>query len=231
MKKLSLMLIFLALFAVDEAKRGIFNVSVTNITENSAEVSWMTDMSVSTELRLGVMQPGGSYIYTLLPKLPIPDATLHVYPISNLTPLTNYRVEAMSFDDAMGDYVPCDDASNPASFTTLGTAGPITELEVFVQSYTIPVNGWTMIWGNTQTISGAAYGRDVFFTIGNGEPGGSPRGIFEPSTVVTDNNGDFMVMFCGWHYGKAKIEVMVEDVMTELEIMILPDKQKGKSKN
>ncbi len=231
MKKLILLLSLFVLFTLNDAKGGIINVTVNNITENSAVVSWITDMPVTTELRLGVMQAGGTYVYTTLPALAIPDATFHSYPLNNLQPLTNYRVEALSFDNNMDCYIPCDDGSNPASFTTLGSAGPVVDIDLFTQYYSIPVNGWTMIWGNAKTLTGTAFDKDVIFTISNGAPGGSARGAFEPATAVTDNNGDFFVMFYGLHYGKAKIEVMIDDVISELEIMILPDNQKNRSKN
>jgi len=213
-----------------EGYGGIYSVSINNITENSAIVTWRTFERGTTELRLGVQQPDGNYIYSLLPKISSSNTCTHEYPLSNLSPLTNYRAEAMTFDEMMGSYVPCDDGSNPATFTTLGSSGPVDYIEVFAQSYMINQGETIVISGNAQSSQGAAYGREVSFSIVNGSPGGEGRGIFNPANTVTDNQGDFSVFFTGTHNGKAKIAIKVEDVIVDLEIMILPNKNREKKK-
>lgn len=90
------------------------NITVTNITDQGATISWQTDSSVSGFVTFGT---GSTSDQTALDDRdqdnPVPKITHHVS-LSNLTPETNYQFKVFS-----GKL-----ASNPASFTTAKLSSP-----------------------------------------------------------------------------------------------------------
>jgi hypothetical protein len=111
---------------------GISNMTITGISSSGATVAWATDVPSSTELDFGPVDASGNWTSSRLPALGS-DTTAHQYPLTGLDPATTYRVQAQSYDDTVSfSYLPCDDGSSPANFSTPaaanngGTQGPAT---------------------------------------------------------------------------------------------------------
>jgi len=96
---------------------GIMNFRIEEIDSSSAKARWNTDMDATTELSIGKIQPDGSCTMTDKPAVGSPGMS-HEYPVSGLDAGSTYRAEAKSYDEGMGDYMPCDDGSSPKEFTT-----------------------------------------------------------------------------------------------------------------
>ena len=101
---------------------GISKLNITNLGPNGATVAWTTDVPSSTELDFGPVDASGNWTPSRLPAVGS-DATDHQYPLAGLDPATAYRAQAQSYDDNNTfSYLPCDDASSPANFTTAAAA-------------------------------------------------------------------------------------------------------------
>ncbi|MBI9035139.1 MAG: T9SS type A sorting domain-containing protein [Bacteroidales bacterium] len=227
MKKGILLIAWLFLLGNIGVHAGIFNTTITDITPTSATVKWETTIETTTAIQYGIQLADGSYEQIDLPKLDIPDTKYHVYQLNDLVPNSNYRVWARSVDNNMGAEVPTDDNSNPAYFYTLPPAGPVVFLESTPESDHIELYQSTFINGTALSVDWPASGRDVILAITNGAPGGEPRGTFEPAVPVTDLNGNFSVKFTGAHYGKARISITVDEMVSHVDVWVLKSNNKS----
>ena len=101
---------------------GISKFPITGLGPNGATVAWTTDVPSSTELDFGPVDASGNWTPSRLPALGS-DTTDHQYPLTGLDPATAYRAQAQSYDDNNSfSYLPCDDASSPADFSTPAAA-------------------------------------------------------------------------------------------------------------
>ena len=131
------------------ASPTIFDVKITNITDNSATVSWMTDLPSSSSAQYGVDDTYGS-------ATPVDGnlVTVHSITMTGLVPLTEYHFRVVSANATGTSY------SRDFSFTSGSrslTVVPIPEL-----GGTCSGGGW-YVPGAPATISASANG-GYFFT-------------------------------------------------------------------
>jgi hypothetical protein len=101
---------------------GISKFAITGLGPNGATATWTTDVPSSTELDFGTVDASGNWMSSRLPALGS-DTTDHQYPLTGLDPATAYRAQAQSYDDNNSfSYLPCDDGSSPADFSTPAAA-------------------------------------------------------------------------------------------------------------
>lgn len=102
---------------------GIKAVVVSNVTESGAQVAWTTDVASSTELDWGLLDAQGGWTPARL-RSADPDSTAHSVTLSGLQAGAAYRVQPQSMDNQVSfAYLPCDDGSSPAEFSTLAATG------------------------------------------------------------------------------------------------------------
>lgn len=112
---------------VDSAPPVISNVAVTDITANSARISWTTDEPSSTQVEYGSGPTNSPLVSDL--------TTVHSVTLTGLSSFTTYDYRVKS-TDAAGNT----GASTTASFKTSNMAPSVTSLNSSVTGGTSPVN-------------------------------------------------------------------------------------------
>lgn len=106
------------------------NISVSNISANSATVVWTTNQSSTSAVRLGVASNAMSWLTTRDTPVATLGVTSHSYALSNLQSAKKYYYRVRSSNEA------CQKTSSTYSFTTLSASAGTAD----ITSPTVPAN-------------------------------------------------------------------------------------------
>jgi len=207
---------------------AIKNVQVPEdqITYDSAVVTWETDAGEeNTEdgVRYGVGSPG-----TDTGEAPnVNLTTFHSVTVGGLQPGTLYLFQPHSrlagsrselgYADANGGIVPGKTLVKPAS-------GQVTGLSIQADSTDIISGSAATLTIRATGAGGSVAGKGLSYAITNAEPGGLPRGTFDPAEPVIGPDPDnvTVIRFTGGHNGKAKIQIQADNVGAKVDINVRP---------
>lgn len=95
----------------------ISNISVTNISNSGATISWITNQRSTSQVRLGLSTNSMSWLTVLDTPASTNGVTTHSYQLSNLQASKKYYYRVRSSNGS------CQRTSNTLNFTTSGTSG------------------------------------------------------------------------------------------------------------
>jgi uncharacterized lipoprotein YddW (UPF0748 family) len=189
----------------------ITSVTVTQITNGSARINWITDEPANTVVDYGQTPSYGLSVTN--PAL----ATVHSQPLNSLNPATTYHFRVRS-RDAQGNLA----TSGDYTFTTLASAPTIV---AHPQSQTIRVGSnavFSVTAGGTAPLGYQWRFNDVDIT-------GATSSTFTWSTVATNHAGTYSVLVTNSAgsalSSNATLTVAVPVAPTIQEISLLPDQR------